>query len=199
MVPLMRRFRRDGRVVFTYHHGMFQMRSLRSSAQELTDHLRGLSESLETPRFDVVGFSLGGLAVLHAVKFLQAQRFVRRLALLAVPVQGTWAGMAGIAAFGLLSASVWQCLPGSPFLRALREAPVPPGVRILQVYAAQDALCPTGPPIEGVDPEHDYVVLPGSHSSLCVSQRFYARLREFFDAPEQELESARAAFEDGGT
>lgn len=187
MVPLRKRFEQDGRVVFTYHHGTFQLRSLRASAQELVHQLESLEQNLGCARFDVVGFSMGGLIALHAVKFLQAHRWIRRLALLGTPTSGTWASLFGVATIGLLSPSVWQCLPPSGFLDDLREAPLPPGVRVRQIHASHDALCPRTAPIAGVDTERDFVVLPGGHSSLVMSRSFYLAQREFFDAPDPEL------------
>lgn len=181
MVPLTQRFQADGRVVFSYHHGTFQLRSLRASAQELVEHLEALQRELGVPQVDLVGFSMGGLVALHAIKFLQAHRFVRRVALLGAPVCGTWVGLAGVGTVGLVSPSVWQILPTSPFLRDLRDAPMPPAVRVRQICAAQDALCPLPDALPGVDRERDYVVLPGGHSSLVVSKPFYVKLREFFD------------------
>ncbi len=97
MMPLTRRLQSDGKVVFSYHHGMLQLGSLVTSAEELTAKLRGLTESLEIDRVDVVGFSMGGLVSLHAVKFLQAHRYVRRLAMMGTPLGGTWMALAGMA------------------------------------------------------------------------------------------------------
>lgn len=184
MIPLRKRFEQDGRVVFTYHHGTFQLRSLRASAQALVQQLESLSQNLGIERFDLVGFSMGGLIALHAVKFLQAQRWIRRLALLGTPTEGTWTSLLGVATVGLVSPSVWQCLPSSEFLDDLRSAPLPPGVRVRQIHASHDGLCPRCKPINGVDAERDFVVLPGGHSSLVVSRPFYLALREFFDAPD---------------
>lgn len=181
MVPLTQRFQADGRVVFSYHHGTFQLRSLRASAQELMAHLEGLRRELDVPQVDLVGFSMGGLVALHAIKFLQAHRVVRRAALLGTPVNGTWVGLAGVGTFGAVSPSVWQILPTSTFLHDLREAPMPPNVRVRQISAAQDALCPLPGVLDGVDRERDYVVLPGGHSSLVVAKPFYVKLRELFD------------------
>lgn len=185
MLPLTRRLQSDGKVVFSYHHGMLQLGSLTRSAEELTVKLRGLTESLEIDRVDVVGFSMGGLVALHAVKFLQAHRYVRRLALMGTPLGGTWMSVAGMATIGLLSASVWQVRPGSRFIKDLRAAPLPTGVRLRQIHADADALCPDPGPIAGVDREHDYVVLPGGHSSLVIAQPFYAAVREFLDEPDE--------------
>jgi pimeloyl-ACP methyl ester carboxylesterase len=184
MLPLSKRFQSDGRVVFSYQHGTFQLKSLRASAQQLVDRLQALEHSLGLRRFDLVGFSMGGLVALHAVKFLAAGRWVRRLALLGTPVDGTWAGLAGVATVGALSPSVWQVLPTSGFLGDLRDAPFPEGMRVLQVHAAEDSLCSLPRPLRGVDPQRDYVVLPGGHSSLVVARPFYAKVREFFDQEE---------------
>ncbi|MCA9706256.1 MAG: hypothetical protein KDK70_10445 [Myxococcales bacterium] len=184
MIPLTQRFQADGRVVFSYHHGTFQLRSLRASAQQLVEHLAHLERELGATRVDMVGFSMGGLIALHAIKFMQAQRWIRRLALLGSPTNGTWVGLAGVGTMGLVSPSVWQVLPTSPFLRDLRDAPLPEGVRVRQISAAQDAFCPLPDLLAGVDKEHDYIVLPGGHSSLVVSRPFYNKLREFFDEPE---------------
>ena len=180
MQPLTRRFQRDGRVVFSYSHGLFQTRSIRASAAELTAHLRRLQDELRVERFDVVGFSMGGLTALHAIKFLQAHQAVRRLVLLGTPVEGTWAGLVGIGTLGLVSPSVWQVTPGSPFLRELAAAPMPPGLRVRQIHSTHDVLCPLPAPVEGVRPE-DFIVLPGGHSSLVVAPPFYERVREFLD------------------
>lgn len=199
MLPLTKRFQSDGRVVFSYHHGTFQLKSLRASAQDLVDQLRALEQNLGLRQFDMVGFSMGGLVALHAVKFLAASQYVRRLALLGTPLDGTWAGLAGVATVGALSQSVWQVLPTSGFLRDLREGPLPEGVQVRQIHAAEDGLCALPRPIRGVDQERDFIVLPGGHSSLVVARPFYAKLREFFDAAEAgaatEVSGAEAAAE----
>lgn len=181
MLPLTKRFQNDGRVVFSYHHGTFQLQSLRASAQELALQIRRLHETLNVPHFDVVGFSMGGLVALHAIKFLPAGRYVRRLALLGTPLDGTWASLAGVAATGAMSSSAWQIMPRSRFLRDLRSAPLPRHLRVRQIHAAQDGLCPPTRPLVGVDPARDYIVLPGGHSSLVVAKPFYEELRSFFE------------------
>lgn len=181
MMPLTRRFQADGRVVFTYHHGTFQLGSLASTAETLRSHIRSIVESLGVDRVDVVGFSMGGLVALHALKFTDVGERVRRLVMMGAPVRGTWLSLAGVATVGLISPSVWQVIPYSRFLRQLHEAPLPAGVRIRQIHAEQDAFCPLPGPFPGVDAARDYIVLPGGHSSLVMAQPFYARAREFLD------------------
>lgn len=193
MMPLAKRFADDGRATFTYHHGTFQLRSLRASAQELVEHIDRLQQTLGVEQFDVVGFSMGGLVALHAVKFLQAHRAIRRLALLGAPTDGTWAGLVGVATVGLVSPSVWQCLPSSDFIADLRAGTLPPGLRVRQIHGLHDALCPLPRPLTGVDPQRDFIVLPGGHSSLVMSHPFYRELKSFFDAPDDAEQPVAAA------
>lgn len=184
MMPLTRRFQADGRVVFTYHHGTFQLGSLATTGEILGEHIQSIARSLGIERVDVVGFSMGGLVALHAVKFTGASRVVRRVVMMGAPLRGTWASLAGVATVGLISPSVWQVMPTSRFLRDLLEAPLPEGIRLRQIHAEQDAFCPQPGPIPGVNPHRDYIVLPGGHSSLVIARPFYARAREFLDAEE---------------
>jgi pimeloyl-ACP methyl ester carboxylesterase len=180
MLPLTRRFQRDGRVVFSYAYGTFNFASIRRSAEDLTRHLRAICEKLEVDRVDVVGFSMGGLIGLHSIKFMQGHHFIRNLVMMGSPLRGTWVGLAGVATVGAISPSVWQVLPGSPFLEDLLQAPVPESVRLRQIHAASDAFCPPPGPIQGVAPR-DYVMLPGGHSSLVVAEPFYLACRDFFE------------------
>lgn len=197
MLPLTRRFQNDGRVVFSYAYGTFNLASIRRSAESLTAQLRTICEQLEVERVDLVGYSMGGLIGLHSIKFLQGHRYVRNLVMMGSPLRGTWAGLAGVATvLGALSPSVWQVLPGSPFLEDLLAAPVPAGVRMRQIHAASDALCPPPGPVEGVA-ARDYIMLAGGHSSLVVAEHFYLACRDFLDADvdaghDAELANARA-------
>ena len=185
MLPLTRRFQADGRVVFSYAYGTFNLGSIRRSAEDLNNHLRSICEKLDVERLDVVGFSMGGLIALHAIKFLSGDRYVRNLVMMGSPLRGTWASLAGVATVGAISPSVWQILPGSPFLENLLSAPVPENVRIRQVHAISDAFCPAPGPIAGVT-ERDYVMLPGGHSSLVVAEPFYRACIEFLDGVDSD-------------
>jgi pimeloyl-ACP methyl ester carboxylesterase len=196
MLPLTRRFQAGGRVVFSYHYGMFNTGSIRGSSQALLRDLRKIVDELDVPEVDMVGFSMGGLISLHALKFLQAHLYVRRMVTLGTPVDGTWVGLAGIAALGAISPSVWQLLPGSKFIEELRSAPMPPSVRMRQIHASNDAFVPPTPPMEDVARD-DYLILPGGHSSLVVAPHFYDAVVDFFDRkeeiPPRELEAAIAS------
>ncbi len=178
MQPLATRLRADGRAVFTYHHGTFQLASLRRTAEGLQARIQSIVEELDVDAVDLIGFSMGGLVSLYLLKFLGGERWVRRAVILGAPARGTWLALAGVAAVGLFSPSIWQVIPHSRFLNQLLAAPMPGDVPLRQIHATDDAFCPDPGRLPGVDPE-DYIVLPGGHSSLVVSQPFYARIREF--------------------
>jgi pimeloyl-ACP methyl ester carboxylesterase len=180
MIPLTRRLQGDGRAVFSYAYGTFQLGSIRRSAETFVADLRKIVDELEVEHVDLIGYSMGGLIGLHAIKFLQAHLWVRRFVMLGSPVAGTWVGLAGVATMGAMSPSVWQVLPGSKFLRELVEAPLPDGVEVRQIQASSDNFVPRSEPIEGVRPR-DFVVMPGGHSSLVVAPHFYEAVREFID------------------
>jgi pimeloyl-ACP methyl ester carboxylesterase len=187
MLPLTRRFQSDGRVVFSYAYGTFNLGSIRRSAEDLTQHLRSICEKLDVERLDLVGFSMGGLIALHSIKFLSGHRYVRNLVMMGSPLRGTWASLAGVATVGVISPSVWQILPGSPFLEDLLSAPTPADVRMRQIHAISDALCPPPGPIAGVETQ-DYIMLPGGHSSLVVAEPFYQACIEFLDADRERIQ-----------
>ncbi len=190
MVPLTRRLQADGLIVFSHAHGTFNMASIRASAEGLMSQIRQICDELEVPRVDVVGFSMGGLIALHAIKFLQGHQHVRRLCTLGTPFMGSWVSLAGIACIGALCPSVWQIVPGSTFLAELHGPPIPACVRVRQIHASQDAFVPVRGRLEGVRRE-DYLVLPGGHSSLVVAEHFYAAVHDFIAADEPTTSKLR--------
>ncbi len=182
MLPLTRRLQQEGRAVFTYSHGTFQTASLRRSAMLLARRIRKICEDLNVSHVDVIGFSMGGLVALHAIKFMQSDRHVRRLVTLGSPFDGTWIALAGIATLGAVSPSVWQVLPGSRFLRELKDAPTPPNVKIRQIHGNSDTIAPVPARLDSVA-SRDCLVLPGGHSTLVVADYAYEAIQEFIAPP----------------
>ncbi len=178
MLPLTRRLQSEGRAVFTYSHGTFQTASLRRSAMLLAKRIRRICEDLNVSHVDVIGFSMGGLVALHAIKFMQSDRHVRRLVTLGSPFDGTWVALAGIATLGAISPSVWQVLPGSKFLRELKDAPTPSHVKIRQIHGNSDTIAPVPARLDSVA-SRDCLVLPGGHSTLVVADYAFEAIREF--------------------
>ncbi len=178
MLPLARRLQSDGFVTFNYSYGTFQTGSLRASAEGLIKDLRRIRGELGVEKFDVVAFSMGGLVAVHALKYLQGHEMIDRVVTLGSPFAGTWVGVAGVAALGALSPSVWQVLPGSPFLQELRDAPLHVNTQLRQIHGKSDRFCPAPGPIDGVTADN-YILVPGGHASLVVAPHVYDYVRDF--------------------
>ena len=176
MQPLTALLQSEGRPVFSYAFGKFNTRHFEESARGLIARARAICDELDTPRVDLVGYSMGGLVGLHALKFLDGQRWIRSLIMLGTPVRGSHLGWAGIATMGALSHSVWQIVPGSSYLAGLRAQPLPAAVRVSQVHAASDGFCPVTPRLPEVAVA-DYEVIAGVHASLIVSPAGHAVVR----------------------
>lgn len=192
MEPLTRRFQKDGRPVFSYAYGTFNTAAIQESSRGLLRHLEIISQEYGSERVDVVGFSMGGLLSLYALKMLGGAKYVRSLAMLGTPLRGSWLSLAGALTIGAMSPSAWQLLPPAKILETIRETPLPSGVRLAQFHATGDLFCPNPGRLPEVSAE-DYLIAKGGHSSLIVAPHFYDGLRQFHDRVEIEPEINAAA------
>ncbi|MDT5257220.1 MAG: triacylglycerol lipase [Mycobacterium sp.] len=112
-----------------------------NSVEQLADRLvaeveRTLSRS-GAEKVHLVGHSLGGVIVAHAVSDPRLKGRVDTVITLGSPFGGSpWAGMLPVIEM------VRALRPGSPLLRRLASTPLPDGVRWLSVTAALDIIVP---------------------------------------------------------
>jgi pimeloyl-ACP methyl ester carboxylesterase len=175
MYPLERRLVEDGFCVFSFNLGTFNTRDIRRSAFLIHRKIEAILAQLPVDRIDIVGHSMGGLIGLYYVKHLGGHPKVRKLIMMGTPHGGTWAALAGVATMGLLSASSWQLLPGSDFLRELARGPLPSSVEFTSLAAIRDWVTPF--PSTRLEGAHA-VSVPLGHSSLVVSDEVYGHLVE---------------------
>jgi pimeloyl-ACP methyl ester carboxylesterase len=119
-----------------------QLGCIESSAERV---IEALDELARLPGFchaDVVGHSMGGLVATYALKALDRKRRIRRVITLGAPHRGAPLALAGALVFGAFARSLWQMVPGSPFLRELEAMPVPQGSELVAVGADDDAIVP---------------------------------------------------------
>src|SRR5215813_8460102 len=170
MYPLERRLAADGITVFSFNLGTFNTRDIRRSAFLIHRKIETILAQTNVKRIDILGHSMGGLIGLYYVKKLGGHEKVRKLLMMGTPLRGTWAALPGVATLGLLSASSWQLLPRSDFLRELDHGPLPPDVEYFTIAAARDWVCPLrSTHLEGAT----QVTVPLGHSSLVVSNEVY--------------------------
>ncbi len=169
---LEKRLRADGFPVFSINLGTLNVQDIRKSAFEI--HLAIEKMKLATrgkvSKIDIVGHSMGGLIALYYLKFMGGDQHVRKLCTLGTPYRGTWAGLIGVAAFGVFSPSTWQMLPGSEFVRQLHAMPMPRSVDCTSIIARYDALCPADS--SRISPGTNYD-LPLGHAGLVLSADVY--------------------------
>jgi pimeloyl-ACP methyl ester carboxylesterase len=173
MYILERRLSDDGVSVFSFNLGMLNIRDIRNSAFLIHRKIETILAQTPVKKIDIVGHSMGGLIGLYYIKKLGGHEKVRKLVMLGTPLRGTWAAAIGIAMVGLVSASAWQLLPNSEFLRELARGPLPPSVQYYTIAAQYDWVCPVeSTPLEGADS----FTVPLGHSSLVMGDEVYRHI-----------------------
>lgn len=141
------RLRRDGYGVFSVNLGglldAFNTRGIDELAELVRDKIERLyARHPAMGPLSIVGHSKGGLIGRYYVKRLGGEGRVCTLVTLGTAHHGTPTAYAGVLALGLVSKSVWQMTPMSPFIRRLKLGAFPPSVRFVSVYSKSDRASP---------------------------------------------------------
>lgn len=144
---LERRLRRDRFCVWSINLGglfdAFNTRGIDESAEKVRDKVERLYRRYPNMGpLSIIGHSQGGLIGRYYVKRLGGDKRVRNLITLGSPHQGSPTAYFGVLAAGLVSRSVWQMTPMSPFIRRLKIGAFPRHVRFVSVYSKQDQVNP---------------------------------------------------------
>jgi pimeloyl-ACP methyl ester carboxylesterase len=173
MYILERRLNDDGICVFSFNLGSLNVRDIRTSAFLIHRKIESILSQTPVKKIDIIGHSMGGLIGLYYIKKLGGHEKVRKLVMMGTPIRGTWAALLGVATVGLISASAWQLLPGSRFLKELSAGPLPPSVQYYTIAAQRDWVCPpSSTPLEGAES----LTVPLGHSSLVMSEDVYRHI-----------------------
>ena len=170
MIPIQRRLRSLGIDAHLVKLEPLVIGDIRRMARQLDRSVERIRERTGAREVDVLGMSLGGLIGLWWMRHLGGAERTRRFVAVGCPFQGTWFGLAGVAALGLVSAGAWQVLPGSQLLKQLM-GPVP--VPTTSISIEGDAVAP---PSRCWLEDADQIVLPGvaipalAHQLLLVQQ-----------------------------
>ena len=170
MFVLEKRLAADGTTVFSFNLGVLNTGDIRASAGRIRKKIDSILAQVAVDKIDIIGHSMGGLIGLYYIKRLGGASKVRKLVMMGTPIEGTWAALFGVATLGLVSASSWQILPRSRFLRELTAGPLPPGVDVYTIAAERDWVCPPGATML---PGATRMTVPLGHSSLVISDEVY--------------------------
>ncbi len=141
------RLRRDGFCVWSVNLGglmdAFNTRGIDALAEFVRDKVERLYDRFPgMGPLSIIGHSKGGLIGTYYVKRLGGDARVRTLVTLGTPHNGTPSAYVGIVTHGLLSRSIWQLTPRSPFIRRLRMGAFPNGVRVTSIFSKDDSVNP---------------------------------------------------------
>lgn len=141
------RLRRDQFCVFSLNLGGWRAAFNTNAIDELAEHVSEKIERLyqrfpQMGPLSIIGHSKGGLIGAYYVKRLGGDRRVKGLITLGTPHNGSPSAYWGVATMGLISRSIWQLTPISPFIRKLKEGPFPGSVRLTSIYSRDDRVNP---------------------------------------------------------
>ena len=190
MSLLERRLRRDGYGVFSVHLGglfdTYNSKGIAGLANLVAGKIEKLRQRHDLGKISIVAHSEGGLIARYYVKRLRGSRNTRALITLGTPHAGTVMAFAGIFALGIISRSIWQMTPLSPFIRDLKQGEWPPEVNLVSIYSRADwmspypscLLEPRGRPyVKNVEVENV------SHAELLFSRAVYNAVRKELPPP----------------
>lgn len=144
---LERRLRRDHYCVWSINLGglfdSFNTRGVDQSAEKVREKVERLYARFPSMGpLSIIGHSKGGLIGRYYVKRLGGDRRVRNLITLGTPHNGSPTAYVGVLTTGLVSRSVWQMTPMSPFIRRLKIGAFPRQVRFVSIYSKSDRVNP---------------------------------------------------------
>jgi pimeloyl-ACP methyl ester carboxylesterase len=175
---LRHRLVRDGFRVFSVSlGGRFNTRRIDEQARLVRDEVERIyAREPHLPRLIVIGPSQGGLVASWWVKCFGGQRRVRTLVTLGTPHRGTRMAWLGIL-FAWLMPSLLQMLPGSGFIRRLREIGWPARVAVLSMYSRRDRVAPWPGALVDVRLSHARnVEVDAAHGDYLLKKRVYGAI-----------------------
>lgn len=176
------RLRRDGFCVFSLNLGgifdTFNTRCIEELAAHVHMKVERLCEKYHLKKISIIGHSKGGLIGRYYIKKLGGNQRVRGLITLGTPHHGNPLVFLGLASpLALLSKSLWQMYPMSPFIRRLKKGRWPKNVRLVSIYSKDDRICFYKSAMldipDGVKNIKNIELLGASHSDYIIRKSAY--------------------------
>lgn len=141
------RLRRDHYCVWSINLGglfdAFNTRGIDECAEKVREKIERLYARFPSMGpMSIIGHSMGGLIGRYYVKRLGGDKRVKNLITLGTPHNGSPSAYFGIVSHGLVSRSIWQMTPMSPFIRRLKIGAFPRDVRFASIFSKGDRVNP---------------------------------------------------------
>jgi len=181
------RLHHDGFSVFSLNLGgifdTFNTKPIPELAEHVAKKIEALVERYDIrEKLSVIGHSKGGLIGRCYIKNFEGHRRVKTLITLGTPHQGNpWAILGLLTPLALLTESIRQMTPISPFIRRLNRTPWPRGIKIVSIYSKSDSLCPFPSAVLKVDTRgriKNIEIPETTHSQFLLKRKVYHIIRK---------------------
>ena len=133
-------YKKKGRDIQTVPFLLAVTRDVTTYAQHIKDAAARLMRRYDTDRIDIIGYSMGGVAALYAMKRLNLAHEISTFLAYGAPFNG--ALMSRYSRTTKLCRRLGtQLTPGSDFLKALHSDPLPEGPKYVSLYGTRDFIC----------------------------------------------------------
>ena len=180
------RLRRDQYCVWSINLGglfdAFNTRGIDECAEKVREKIERLYARFPTMGpMSIIGHSMGGLIGRYYVKRLGGDKRVKNLITLGTPHNGSPSAYFGIVSHGLISRSIWQMTPMSPFIRRLKIGAFPRDVRFTSIFSKADKVNPFPACIledNGTDNLRNIEVTDVSHREFVTRRTVYQVVKQ---------------------
>lgn len=156
--------------VIPYHFP--SMRDVRTYAARVREKMEAMAERFG--HINVIGFSMGGVAALHALKRMKDPNRVVTFVSYGAPFYGTPTAVFALPTLIFTRVGL-QLGMNSNFLAELHDAPLPDGPRIIAVGGDKDRLCPVAS--SQLERAHERHIVKGyTHNAFLVDAALHAIL-----------------------
>jgi triacylglycerol lipase len=178
-------FRRHGFKVFAAPQRLLGYGDVRVSARLLRDEVDRVKRETGAPRVHLVGMSLGGLVGLYYVKCLGGGAHVDRFVSVGGPLNGSSLARLVELVPSKLVHAIAQTTPDNDFMREMRAAAFPEGVRLISVGTRGDVMTPrVSWDAKGFEPvETPYGLFPIGHWMLFLHPANHAAVVRCLTGP----------------
>jgi triacylglycerol esterase/lipase EstA (alpha/beta hydrolase family) len=147
LAVLEHRLRRDQFCVWSINLGgwrdAFNTNAIDITAERVREKIERLYQRYpQMGPLSIIGHSKGGIIGTYYVKRLGGDARVKNLVTLGSPHNGSPTAYFGVVTHGLISRSIWQLTPMSPFISRLKMGAFPKDVRFTSIFSKSDRVNP---------------------------------------------------------
>jgi len=166
--PIVARLERDGFIPVVYEPPALLTYDLFQASEDLAAVVESVREASGQDRIDILAECTGGLIARYYIQSLGGDAHVSRLVTFVSPQNGV--AKAPYAALIAGWPALYDLSPGSAFLRAVNDAPLPADVPITSIYSCTD---------EYIQPYKTAIIPGATNIGLC--DGFVGHFQTFYD------------------